>query len=316
MKKILLSLVCVTVLAFACNKQPRQTPDVSALPQGAEALSLLGKPLYPANPSEAAVKQYAIARQESQENPRDADAHIWYGRRAGYIGKYREAIEIYTRGIEAFPEDARFYRHRGHRYITTRAFDRAIQDLKRAVALVHGKEDVIEPDGVPNARNTPVSSLHTNIWYHLGLAHYLKNDLDNALHAFRKGINASKNDDMLTATTHWLYMTLRRLGRQVEARQALDPIRAQMDVIENTAYLQLCLYYKGEITAEKLTGPQFSSIMNDAIAYGIGNWHLYNGQRNRAKEAFDGLLSQNGWASFGYIAAEADYAREFSNRGQ
>ena len=37
--------------------------------------------------------------------------------------------------------------------------------------MIAGKEDSIEPDGMPNPQNIPVSSLHTNIWYHLGLAY-------------------------------------------------------------------------------------------------------------------------------------------------
>jgi hypothetical protein len=35
-------------------------------------------------------------------------------------------------GIGQFPKDARFYRHRGHRYISSRCFDLAIKDFKKA----------------------------------------------------------------------------------------------------------------------------------------------------------------------------------------
>ncbi len=62
-----------------------------------------------------------------------------------------------------------------------REFDRAIQDFEKAATLIEGTEDKIEPDGLPNAQNIPVSTLHTNIWYHLGLAYYLQHDLENAL---------------------------------------------------------------------------------------------------------------------------------------
>jgi tetratricopeptide (TPR) repeat protein len=61
-----------------------------------------------------------------------ADNLIWLGRRTAYLGRYKEAIEILSTGVEAFHEDARFFRHRGHRYITIRCFDLAIDDLKRA----------------------------------------------------------------------------------------------------------------------------------------------------------------------------------------
>jgi len=53
------------------------------------------------------------------------------------------------------------------------------------------KPNQIEPDGLPNAKNIPISTLKGNIWYHLGLAYYLKGDFENALwayHVFLYGI--------------------------------------------------------------------------------------------------------------------------------
>lgn len=87
-----------------------------------------------------------------------------------YLGDYKQAIKIFTEGSVKFPKDARFYRHRGHRFITIRCFDEAIRDFETAAKLVKGKEDEIEPDGLPNARNIPTSTLQSNIFYHLGLA--------------------------------------------------------------------------------------------------------------------------------------------------
>ncbi|MCJ7682074.1 MAG: hypothetical protein MUP70_15205, partial [Candidatus Aminicenantes bacterium] len=59
------------------------------------------------------------------------------------------------------------------------------------------------------------------------------------------------------------------------------------------------------------TGDGFSSIMNDALAYGLANYYLYNGKREKARENYEKILSGKGWASFGFIAAAADYVREF-----
>ena len=58
--------------------------------------------------------------------------------------RYREAIEIYTKGIALHPTNALFYRHRGHRYITVRELDRAVADLARAAEL--GCEQVARGD--------------------------------------------------------------------------------------------------------------------------------------------------------------------------
>jgi hypothetical protein len=84
-----------------------------------------------------------------------------------------------------------------------------------------------------------------------------------------------------------------------------------MTIIENMAYHRLCLFYKGLLTLTDLTGTDQGAIMNDAIAYGAANWHLYNGRREEARAGFQALLATTGWASFGYIAAEADIARGF-----
>ena len=245
------------------------------------------------------------------EKDASADNAIWLGRRTAYLGSYKEAIQIFTLAIEKFPDDARLYRHRGHRYITIRCFDLAIRDLKQAAKLVKGKPDEIEPDGLPNARNVPTSTLQSNIWYHLGLAYYLKADFKSALKAYREAERVSRNPDMLVATTHWLYMTFRRLGREEEARETVAKIEPDLDVIENADYYKLIKLYRGSIKATDLLSEVGggTTLSNASIGYGLGNWFLYNGQRAEAEKVFRQINVGNQWASFGYIAAEAELKR-------
>lgn len=249
------------------------------------------------------------ARANYRANPTNADAAIWVGRRLSYLGRFREAIDHYTAAIKKFPRDARLYRHRGHRYITTRQLRSAIADLNQAAKLVAGKPDEIEPDGQPNARGIPTSTLQFNIWYHLGLAYYLVGNNRKALASYRECLITSNSPDRLVATTHWLYMTLRRLKRDKEAEKALAPITPQMDIIENGSYHRLLLMYKGLISADTLEQEalkEASSAGSYSILYGIGNWHLYNGRRAKAVRIFQQMLAGTQWTSFGYIAAEAD----------
>jgi tetratricopeptide (TPR) repeat protein len=283
-------------------------------PQGKpEATSLLGKPLHAAAPSPDALENLDAARKAWAENARDADTLIWFGRRAGYVQRFRDAIGIFTEGIALHPGDARMYRHRGHRYISVREFDRGIADLTRAAQLVAGKPDQVEPDGQPNARNIPTSTLNSNIYYHLGLAHYLKGDFENALKAYRECAKFSKNADMTVATSHWLYMTLRRLDRDADARVVLEPITKGMDVIENGSYHKLLLLYKGGADADALLrSAKAGGIDAVTVGYGVGNWHLYNGRRDRAMQIFRDVVesSADQWPAFGYIAAEAEISRQ------
>ena len=241
-----------------------------------------------------------------------ADGLIWLGRRTAYLGRYKHAITIYSKAIEHFPSDARLYRHRGHRFITLRCFDAAIADLEKASKLIKGRPDEIEPDGLPNARNIPTSTLQSNIWYHLGLAYYLKGDFQRALRAYREAEKVSNNADMLVATTHWLYMTLRRLGRDKEASETLLKTKDDLDVIENADYYRMISVYKGKLKPADLwaeINKNPDNLSNATIGYGLGNWFLYNGQRAEAEKVFRQVTASNQWASFGYIAAEAELNR-------
>lgn len=259
-------------------------------------------------------KKLQEARDQFEKNPSDPDAMIWLGRRLAYLGKFREAIDVFSAGIEKFPGDARFYRHRGHRRITVRQFDLAIADLERAAQLMWEKPDEIEPDGQPNERNIPTSTLKFNIWYHLGLAHYVKGENEKALFAYTQCAKVSGNPDRLVAMSHWSYMTLRRLKRNKEAARLLKLINAKLEVIENTSYWRLLLMYRGDISFDTLydeATKEGASAASHSTLYGLGNWKLYQGQRDKAAEIYKKILASEQWTSFGYIAAEADMKRFF-----
>jgi hypothetical protein len=107
-------------------------------------------------------------------------------------------------------------------------------------------------------------------------------------------------------------MTLRRLGRDAEAAAAVEPILEGMDIIENRDYHRLLLMYQRKLTPDALiaeAGDPASSIAFATVGYGIGNWHLFNGRRREAVELFRRVIAAGSWASFGYIAAEAELAR-------
>ncbi len=305
----LLGLVCAVVACGGNGGEPVAPVAPTVPPGDVQAISFMGQPLYSSEPSAAALEKYEQAKLAWEEDTGDVERAIWHGRRTAYLGRYNEAIEIYTQAIETWPEDARLYRHRGHRYISTRQLDLAVADFEAAAALFEGAEDEIEPDGMPNARNIPVSSLHANTWYHLGLAHYLKGEYAEAVNAYLRGLEASRSPDNVVSTTHWLYMALRRLGREDEAATALESITADVDIIENMAYHQLCLFYKGEVDEATLTAVEHGEIMNAATAYGVGNRYLAEGQPEKAREIFATMVEQGQWAAFAHIAAEADLAR-------
>ena len=274
--------------------------------------SLLGRPLIPppmAPDVEAKMKaELADAMAAWEKDRDDADALIWAGRRAAYLGRYREAIGLFTDGTARHPADARFYRHRGHRYLTVREIDRAIADFEKAAGLIAGQPDHVEPDGLPNARNIPTSTLHSNVYYHLALAYYLKRDFARAAENWGKARDAVGNADNLVAASHWLYLALRRAGRHADALAVLAPITAQLDVIENGEYHQLLLMYKGERTPGAVLASAGDDSGGSAARYGVSAWHLVNGRRAEAEALWASILDGPDWPSFGYLAAEAEVA--------
>ncbi len=308
-------LLCTLIMLISCKDA--ETKKVSAMPQeatitypGYEAVSLLGDTLYSKEPSEELMTRYNEKKSAYDKNPDNIENIIWMGRFTAYKGDYREAIAIYTKGIEKYPNEPRLYRHRGHRYITVREFDKATVDLTRAAAMIEGKENQVEEDGMPNEQNIPVSTLHGNIYYHLGLAYYLQHEMEASLQAYKKCLETSNNPDNVVSATHWIYMIHNRLGRPQAGKNYLRNITADMNVIENTAYHRACLFYKGELELNEINNTDSQDAPSDsALKYALGNWLYYTGQKPQAEIVLQQIVAQDDWASFGHIAAESDLAK-------
>lgn len=281
--------------------------------QQPEATSLSGKPL--TIPATIANKQkldadLALAEKTLAANPKDAEAMIWVGRRLGYLWRYNDAIAMFSKGIAMYPDNPKFYRHRGHRYISVRQFAAAQADFEQAVQLIKGKADEIEPDGAPNPAGQPRSTLQFNIWYHLALSHYLQGHYDRAYDAWVECMKVSKNDDSVVATSDWMWMTLMRLNRKADAAKVLARIQPKMDILENTAYHRRLLMYKGVEKPEALLDTANADPTQIATqGYGVANYYFVTGNTAKARDVLQTITSGDGWNAFGFIAAEADLQR-------
>jgi tetratricopeptide (TPR) repeat protein len=253
-----------------------------------------------------------VARKNFEADPSE-DNYIWLGRREGYLYHYEEAIRVLSEGLEKYPNSYKLFRHRGHRYISIRDFNKAIADLQMAASLMPRQPLEMEPDGQPNKLNQPLSNVQFNVWYHLGLAHYLKGDFESAEKAYLQCLDASDNDDLIVATADWLYMTYRRMEQNDDAEQVLALIREEMNIIENDSYYLRLQMYKGLIPPDDLLKVSGSSDDVDLSlatqGYGVGNFYLCEGDTTRAVEIFKQVTSGKHFAAFGFIAAEADLHR-------
>ncbi|MDA7979388.1 MAG: tetratricopeptide repeat protein [Pirellulales bacterium] len=320
---MLLPQLVVSEDAASADQQKASDAEHAAMQdqQPVEAMSLFGKPLRRRtfSPEEARKlkENLAAAKKQFAEAPNNPEHIIWHGRRLAYLWRYKDAVEVFTDGIKRHTRDPRMYRHRGHRYITLRQFDKAVADLKVAAELIAGTEDKVEPDGQPNTAGKPTSSLHTNIWYHLGLAHYLNRDYEQALTAYEKCLAAARNNDMRVATLDWMWMTLRKLGRVDDAAQAIAEVNEEMEILENHAYHRRLLMYQGRLKPEDLltiddaAGNASAQTTKAALdlatyGYGVGNWYAVNGQQDKAAQIFRRVTAGEHWAAFGFIASEAE----------
>lgn len=252
-------------------------------------------------------KKLLEAEADYNLDPNNHDHIIWYGRRLAYLGKYQEAINIFSEGLRKFPQSYKLYRHRGHRYITIRQFDLAIDDLQNAAFYASNAVNDIEPDGIPNAYNRPLSNSKYNIWYHLGLAYYLKGNYDKAISSYKKCMQFSDNNDLKVATTNWLYATYSKIGNEDASTVLIEEIPGKMRLIENRLYHDLIMLYRGFITPDVVIRRNSSNgEINATIGYGLGNWYLINGDVNSALNIFTRVLDGTQVDSFGYIASEIE----------
>lgn len=310
-KKIKMKILVVIgiLLIVGCKEtQKKLTTKKSEL----EFVTPLGKKFEIKEPSAKMLELFEEAKINFEKDSKNLDNIIWYGRRTAYLGKYEKAIEIYSKGIELYPEESRLYRHRGHRFISLRKYDQAINDLQKAARLIEGKKNKMEEDGLPNAQNIPISSQHGNIWYHLGLAYYLKHEYQKSFDAYIKCRASGNNDDNIVSSTHWLYMNQRKLGNIELANQMLLPIKNEANIIENKSYHDLCRFYKGLIPLDSLVNTKKGNPSSDAILYGLANWHFYTNNKTRAQNMMNEMMESNAWSSFGYLAAESDILEYFS----
>ena len=308
-----INTICLGVLAFgvvACGKveDTKKAPVVT---------SLLGKtyfePVRPEKTQNRLDSNLRVAIENWKADPSE-DNYIWYGRRLGYFFRFQEAVDVFTEGLERFPNSGRLYRHRGHRFISLRQFDRAIEDLEKASTLTPQAPFEIEPDGTPNAINTPLSSTQFNIQYHLALAYYLKGDLANAERVYVECMKTCTNDDLMVACVDWMYMTYRRTGKQELAKALLDKVTDSMTIVENDSYFKRIRMYQGKLAPDSVlrvtaSDPDQADLALATQGYGVGNWHLCNGDSAMAKEVFEKTVSGNYFGAFGFIAAEAELAR-------
>lgn len=279
------------------------TADPLAEPQ---ARSLFGDPLWAQVDEEGRV---AEADEALARDPHNVDLLVAAGRERRHAWQYRQAIEFYTRAIEAAPEDWRAWRFRGHRHLSLRDFPAAIADLEEAREL--------EP-------------LNWDVAYHLALAYFLAGRMDTAADEYLRCLALSDDPDAraadragfrscaanaddpesLVAMAEWTVRALMRSGRDDEAAAVLAGIPDDLSIETNVAYWHNLLLHKGLMEEEALLNPEEDGpVRLETVGFGVANRRLAQGDTVGAVEILQVLMDDEWWPGFGRIAAEVELFR-------
>ncbi len=285
------AIFCITCLfALVTLMRAQAGPSGSQL----EVTSPLGTKFY-SLPDEKGV--VAAARKNLQADPKNVDLLLKLAQAQAAVWQYREAVDTCTQALAIAPSNADLYLERGHRELGLRDFTRARADLNRAVSLDPKKVDA---------------------YYHLGLSHYFLGQFAESAEAFRHAVDLAPDNDGRINSSNWLYASLRRANQLKEAAQVLTTIPADMKTSGHSQfYLNLIRFFQGVMKESDVLPPAppndstdtEAELQFDTVAYGIGNWHLYNGDLPTSQTYFRRIVTGHVWVTWGFIGAEKEVAR-------
>jgi len=262
-RPILLSITCLLagIGVAAENDTPENVVKMSLIG------TVLREPDWRPETKARLERDLEIAQAVMSVAPEREDSYIWLGRRLGYLVRYQEAVDVFTEGLERFPDSYKLLRFRGRHLARSREFDRAIADYRRAAELVENVQDSYEPDGIINARHQYLGSYRANIHYYLGQTSWAVGDYESTLRGMERSSTEPlvQHNDRLVATSYWRYLALRKLDQHDAAVRLVAEIPDDLELLENHTYYDGVLFFKGTLTEQELL-PRADSIAKFAIA--------------------------------------------------
>ena len=288
------SRFCMLFLTVAFGMAGQLWSQSSDETKGAfETTSGLGRKLYALPDDENII----AARQSLAADPTNVSKALQLSRTQAARRQYNEAVATSTQGLASAPQNADLYLERGHRELGLREFKPAMKDLEQATRLAPEMLDA---------------------HYHLGLSHYFSGEFDAAAVSFDRARALAKSDDSLIDCSNWLYVSLRRAGKEQQAAQVLARITPSVTNTEPhlAFYLRLLHFYQGLITEKAVVPTQFEGPQDledelsfNTVSYGVGNWHLYHHDAPGAANMFQSVVKGEAWNSWGFIGSEVELVR-------
>jgi tetratricopeptide (TPR) repeat protein len=284
-------------------------------PLGAQTTSLLGDTLwlvrFPSHVGQRRVSQLVDAQRQSLARPDDVAVELLLGRRTAGMGRFREALDVYTTALERTPGDPRLLRRRGEMLLLLREPDLAAAELRRAIRKTGADSTKQEIAEGPTGELVATGLLfQANLL--LGVAHYVRGDHARAQAALTDALNTAGNGDEVAPTALWLFWSLRRSGQQRTASELIAAVPTDLQVHLHRAEHRLLLSYQGSISLDSLRNdlrerndPEVESLYLYGLAFSL----LTTRRVGEAKEILEEIRTIGAWSSLPYLAAEADLAR-------
>src|SRR5262249_49849902 len=147
-------------------------------------------------------------------DPKDSEFHLGKCRALAAVSRHNEAIPACSESLRLGPNNAEALRDRGHYYLNLGEIEPALADLTRAAGLARTDRGV---------------------YYHLGIAYYLKGDFSRAAAPYQSCLDNSKAADTIECIA-WLYPSLVRAERKHEAAALLDRVHADPSITGHSAW--------------------------------------------------------------------------------
>ncbi len=303
MRILIVLLVAVTLLS--CSGGNKDYRSESTLP---ECTSFLGKPLFrKITDSTTLSKSDSTIAAITFKGALTEDDFILIGRQLVASNRFSKTIENYSQGLVMYPNSFKLLRHRGHRYINLRQLDKAIADLSKAEELIRLQPDVWEydPAGKPSA------TYQHQIWYHIGVYHFLNRNYLKSATAFEKCLAAAHEGNNIAGASDWLYNAYQRSGQKDKLENILKPFTLDFAIEDKEyPYFRRLLFYKGLITQQQLVDvskPIDQMTLSEVTKlYGMANWFAYQGDLVKASEIYNLVVQSKEWPGFAVASAEKD----------
>ena len=245
-----------------------------------------------------------IARAVFEVAPDREDSYIWLGRRLGYLGRFPEAIEVFTAGLRKFPDSYKLHRFRGRHRARNRDFAGAIADYRDGLEKMAGHADSFEPDGLPNSRGLTISTYRGNLHYYLGQTSFATGDYRRMIQELdlSDGLPIALDiPDHRIAVVFWKYLAHMKLNETSEAESLLRSVPEELDLIENQSYHRAIKVLQGVIPPD-----QVESTGDSLARFALGMRLGFAGEETASNRVLANLVRDN---ALGYWPAEVELVR-------